>query len=277
MDYYDLLGVKRSASADELKTAYKRQAMKNHPDKGGDPEKFKQINEAYQNLSDPQKRQMYDQFGTADPQQAGRNQGGFHFHSGPNDVDLDNIFSHFGFGRGFRNSMRRNADIALNYQLGFADIFTGKNDTITFRLQSGRVEVIDIRIPAGVKNGDTVRFKGYGDDSVQGVPRGDLIIQIHISSHKDFVREGQDIYTTIKINILDLMIGTTIKIAAPDGTNVDLNIPSGTKPSTIFSLTDKGVPFIRNPRRGKLFVKLDCIMPNLSPDDIEKLRSVKKN
>lgn len=278
MDYYDILGVKRSASADELKTAYKRQAMKNHPDKGGNPEKFKQINEAYQNLSDPQKRQMYDQFGTADPQQAGMGSGGFHFHSaGPGDVDFDDILRHFGFGahfgQGFANQrVRRNKDIRLNWTIKFEDQFIGKTDTLSYKLLNGKVEVLDVKIPPGIRQGDNIKFQGYGDMSIPDLPRGDLIIKINIQPHPKFRREGNDIYTIQEISAFDLITGIKKEITTPENKKINLTIPAGTGPNTVFNISDHGVPDMNTRRRGNFFVEVKCIIPKLSKEQIDELK-----
>jgi DnaJ-class molecular chaperone len=280
MDYYDLLGVKRSASADELKTAYKRQAMKNHPDKGGDPEKFKQINEAYQALSDPQQKQMYDQFGTTDPQQAQMNQGGFRFHHSGGD-EFDDILRHFGFGshfgQGFANSHRRkNKNIQLAYTINFEDIYTGKAETINFKLPTGRIEIIDIKIPPGVNANDNIRFTGYGDDSIPGVPRGDLILTIQIRPIKGWDRQGADLYTHIDVNILDLLTGTEIFIKTPDNKKVNLKIPAQTMPTNIFTISNYGLPFLKSNRKGNLFVKLNCVVPSLLQEDKNIISEIRK-
>jgi len=281
MDYYDLLGVKRSASADELKTAYKRQAMKNHPDKGGDPEKFKQINEAYQALSDPQQKQMYDQFGTTDPQQAQMNQGGFHFTSGPGGADFDDILRHFGFGahfgQGFANQrQRKNKDIRFGMVISFAELFTGKTETVTYKLPNGQIEVLDVKIPPGIRNGDNLKFRGYGDNSISNIPRGDLIIQLKIVEDPNFHREGDNVYMKQNVDVFDLLTGMKAKITTPEKKIVNLNIPAGTQPNTIFSLTDYGIPNMNTRVRGKLFVEVTCRIPKLSKNIIDQLEKIKK-
>ena len=278
MDYYDLLGVKRSASADELKTAYKKQAMKNHPDKGGDPEKFKQINEAYQALSDPQQKQMYDQFGTTDPQQAQMNSSGFHFTSGAG-ADFEDVLRHFGFGahfgRGFANQQRRNKDIKLRLLINLVDIFTGKTDTVTYKLPNGKTEIIDITIPPGIEDGDVVKFSGYGDNSFPQFPRGDLLIQIQIKPDPNFRREGSNIFTSIKVDIFDLIIGCQKEIATPDKKKVSLTIPPTTLPNTVFNISGYGCPSRSTNRNGNLLVEVKPIMPKLDSKQLESLKNFK--
>lgn len=278
MDYYDLLGVKRSASADELKTAYKRQAMKNHPDKGGDPEKFKKINEAYQALSNPQQKQMYDQFGTTDPQQAQMNQGGFNFTTGSG-ADFDDILRHFGFGHhfghGFANQRRRNKDIKLKLLINLLDVFTGKTDTVTYKLPNGKIEVIDITIPPGIENGDVVKFSGYGDNSFAQLARGDLLIQIQIKPDPNFRREGSNIFTSIKVDIFDLIIGCQKEIITPDKKKVSLTIPPATMPNTTFNISGYGCPSRSTNRNGNLLVEVKPVMPKLNSQQLENLKNLK--
>jgi curved DNA-binding protein len=280
MDYYDLLGVKRSASADELKTAYKRQAMKNHPDKGGDPEKFKQINEAYQALSDPQQKQMYDQFGTTDPQQAHMNSGGFHFTSGAG-ADFDDILRHFGFGhhfgQGFANQRVRNKDIKIAINLDFQYLFTGKTDSITYRLPSGKTEIIDVRIPPGIRDGDNIRFQGYGDNSIPNAPRGNLIVQIRITDAPNVKRDRNHLYMKIDVDVFDCICGATKKIKTPEGKEISLTIPKATQPNTTLSVSGHGLPDFNTQKRGNLYLEITCKIPSLDASKINQLKSMVDN
>ena len=156
MDYYNILGVDRNASEEQLKKAYKKASMQHHPDRGGDESKFKEINEAYTALKDPEKRQMYDQFGTTDPQQAGgfRSQ---HFNNGGFNgaFDINDLMNQFGFNA--RQQMR-NSDITIGCNISIAEVFTGKNVLATYRLNNGREQTVDIKIPVGIRNGDKVRY-----------------------------------------------------------------------------------------------------------------------
>ena len=193
MDYYELLGVSRDASEKELKSAFKNKAMQHHPDKGGNPDTFKQINEAYQTLSDKEKRQMYDQYGTADPQQLNQNQE-FHFNSG----NFQDVFSQmFGdqnpFGFGFQQRRpQRNKDIRLNYTISLKEAYTGTATTISYKLPSGKQEILEVKIPAGVDENSQVKFQGYGDNSIQGLPRGDLIVSLRIKMPSNWRRDRQN-------------------------------------------------------------------------------------
>jgi len=275
-DYYETLGVSKNASEKDLKTAFRKLAAKHHPDAGGDAEKFKEINEAYNTLKDPQKRQMYDQYGTADPQQMGGNpfgDGNFSFTGSPE--DLQDIFGTF-FGQGFGQPRRRqNRSISINYTIEFKDVFNGVGNTISYKLPSGKQEVIDVRIPAGVKNGDSVRVQGYGDDSIKGMPRGDLIIKVRVRGLANWRREGDDVYTMKELNIFDLLLGTKIPLDTPDNKHITINIPAGTNPGTTLSVTGYGTPNVNTSRRGNLYVTVKGITPKLEQNELEEIRKVK--
>src|SRR5210317_233363 len=242
-DYYDKLGISRNASASEIKQAYRRKAKDLHPDKGGDPKTFQEINEAYDTLKDPNKKQMYDQYGTSDPQQMGGNPfGNSHFSFTGDPQDIQDIFGSF-FGQGFAQPRRRqNRNISIGYTIDFKDVFNGIGTTLSYQLPSGKREILDVRIPAGVKDGDSVRVQGYGDDSYAGLPRGDLMIKIRVKNLAGWKRDGSDIYTNIDVDLLDLILGCKIPVQTPDNKQITITIAPGTNPGTTLSVTGYGVP-----------------------------------
>ena len=269
MDYYSILGVSRDSSQEEIKKAYRKLAMANHPDRNnGDDTKFKQINEAYETLSDTQKRGMYDH-----QQNGGGNS--FNFNSG----NFEDIFSGFQFGGFGRRPSNR--DVTVQAVLNFSEQFTGKAVTMSYRLQSGKNEVVEVTIPPGVSDGEVIRYAGLGDDAIQQLPRGNLIIRIKVRPLKNWRRESDNLYTNVSLDALDVMIGTSCIINIPNNKQVNLNIPAGTNPGTTFNLTGYGLPNVRNRKPGNLYVKLDIKMPKLTnPDQIkivEKLRRKLKN
>lgn len=282
-NYYETLGVSKNASDKELKTAFRKLAAKYHPDAGGDEEKFKQINEAYNTLKDPQKRTMYDQFGTADPQQAQARQsynfsqnspfGNFNFTGNP--ADLQDIFAMFGNGGGQRYRPPKNKDIGLNYTLEFADIFQDKTTTLQYGLPSGKQEVVEIKIPAGIKNGDTVRITGHGDNSIKHLPRGNLILKIRVNGLKGWQREGDDLHTMQQISIFDLLLGSTIELNTPQGKSLEVKIPKGTQPGTVLSMAGYGIPNVNTSRKGNLYLKLKGVIPKLTDEQMDLIRKVK--
>jgi|TARA_B100000085_G_scaffold3862_2_gene3514 curved DNA-binding protein len=272
MDYYDILGVSKSANDQELKTAFKKKAMQYHPDKGGDPEKFKQINEAYQNLSDPQKRQMYDQFGTTDPQQQQT------FNAGNFSDVFEQVFGGgFGpFGFNARQQMR-NQDITIGCNISIKEVYTGKNVIATYRLNNRREQTVDISVPKGVNNGDKIRFSGMGQHDIQQIPPGDLFVLIQINNQINWEVNGRDLLTTVKVSVLDLITGSSVSIDTPEGRTVKLNIPKGTQPNTVFNITGKGLPDRRSGGQGNIHVKvLGTVPKNIDDSALQQIEQIRR-
>lgn len=262
MDYYSILGVSKNASQDEIKKAYKKQSMKHHPDRGGDEAKFKQINEAYQTLGDPQKRSAYD---NPQPQ--------YRFNSGH---PFEDIFGGFGFG-GFQQQRAKNRDVQISYTLDLQDCFHGRGTTITYRIPSGKSETLDVRIPPGVKSGDVVRVQGYGDDSHPQLPRGDLLIRIRLRIPAGWDVNGLDLITSKRIDIFDLILGTEILIDTPEGKGINLKIPKGSQSGTTFSITGHGLPS-NTGRRGKIYVKVFGDIPKIEDEEtLNKIKEIKSS
>jgi curved DNA-binding protein len=279
MDYYSILGVPKNASKEDIRKAYKKQSMKHHPDRGGSEEEFKKVNEAYQNLSDPQKRQMYDQFGTADPQQAGQqnrwrdfdfNNGNFQF-SGSSQEFEDLFGSMFGGSPFGRRPPPRNKSVQLRVSLTLKEILEGKNIQGSVSLAQGREKFIDINIPPGVENGDQIKYQGLGDDSIHGLPPGDLIVQINEIRDPNFIRQGNEVKTTASVNVFDAMLGTSVIVDNFDGHKISIRVPEGTQPNTILSCSNKGLPSRRNPNRGNLYVEIKIQIPKNLTDEQKRM------
>lgn len=268
MDYYQTLGVNRNASDTELKSAFKKLSMQHHPDRtGGSDEKFKQINEAYSTLKDPQKRQAYDnpqpQFNSQHFNQGGF-QGGF---------DINDLMGQFGFGA--RQQMRNN-DITIGCNISIAEVYTGKSVLATYRLNNGREQTVDIKIPVGIRNGDKVRYSGMGQHDIQQIPPGDLFVQIVIQSTNEFDVNGLDLITTKRLNVLTLITGTYTNISVPGGARVNLNIPGGTQPGTVLKITGKGLPN-RQGNPGNILVKIIGQVPSgISESDKRLIEQIGK-
>jgi len=266
MDYYELLGVPRNATDSELKKAYKKQSMQHHPDRnGGSDEKFKQINEAYSALKDPQKRQMYDQYGTADPQQAQAQQQS-HFSNAFGGANFEDIFGQmFGANPNMRRHMR-NQDITIGADIDLEDIVTGKEVIATYRLPSGREETVEIKLPPGVQAGDRIRYAGMGSDAHSQAPRGDLHVLIRVRKHPEYTQDGINLYIDKKLNLFDFILGTNITIQTIHGRTLSVNVPAGSNPGTVFSVGGQGLPNRRQGQTGNLYIKVNGVTPKINDE-----------
>jgi molecular chaperone DnaJ len=323
-DYYDVLGVKKDASADEIKKAFRRSAIEHHPDRGGDEEKFKELNEAYEVLKDPTKKQRYDQFGHAG---VGGNGGfeGFGGFGGGNgqsfdfgDMGLGDIFSSF-FGGGAGGGQQRQSrgrdvessieisfeqavfgtetEIHLNiddtcehckgttvepgHELKTCDTCKGQGQVVTVaRTVFGNIQQaavcpkchgtgkipekvcsvchgkgtkaksqhINLKIPAGVDDGATIRLREHGEAIANG-PKGDLYVNIRVKPHKHFTREGDLILSEEHVDMVDAALGIEIDVDTVDGP-IRMKVPAGTQSGSDFKLSNHGVPHIKGTTRG---------------------------
>lgn len=278
-DYYKILGVDRKASADEIRSAYRKLAMKYHPDKNpGDKkseDKFKDINEAYQVLSDEQKRARYDQLGSAysDFRTGGGRPGDFRWddwyqqQSGQQGGGFGNVENPFGaggdfsdffrsiFGEAMRSSARNN-QAAQNYQQEVQITFQEAYDGTSRQLQTSNGRKLQVRIPAGVKTGSKVRVAGAGPDG------SDVYLLVNIAEDGRFEMSGSDVTTTSTVSVFTLILGGETEVETPAGKVVKLSIPAGTQPEQVFRLAGRGMPHLKTPNtKGDLFVKLKVQVP----------------
>jgi curved DNA-binding protein len=259
MDYYDILGVSKNASEQELKQAYRKLAMETHPDRGGDAAKFSLVNEAYEILKDPVKRQQYD-----NP----RSQ--FQFNTGNMNSNLNDIFENV-----FRQQYVRNRDIKVAITIKLEDVLTGKDIIVDYNLFNGQQTTATIRIHAGVNHGETIRFKGLGDNSNTGIQRGDLIVLIKVTKHPIFERDGRHLRLTQEISILNLILGTKVNIKTLTGNTICVNIPKATNPGTILSIANNGLPEPQSGLTGHLYMTIKGITPSIEdPSIIEQVRKL---
>lgn len=280
MDYYSTLGVSRSASQDEIKAAYRKLAMKHHPDRGGDEATFKKISEAYDVLSDPQKKQVFDLGGDPKNQNAGPygnsfNQGPFEFNFGGM-PGMDDLFSQFGFAR---RPMRRNRSLNINIDVTLEDVLNGKDLSAEITIPgTGKKKMINIAIPAGIESGQQIRYEGMGDDTMKDIRPGDLIVNINVVPHREFKREGSSIIVEKSISAWDAMLGTKIDIQTLDRKTLTINIPAGTQPSTILSCKGEGLPVMRTRARGNLLIQIKVDIPkNLTQDQKQRIENFKNS
>lgn len=273
MDYYQILGVDKNASQDDIKKAYRKLASKHHPDKGGDHAKFQEIQAAYSTLSDPQKRAEYD-----NPQpQFSHHFGGF------GGMDPNDIFTHiFGgggphFGAGFRQQQRRNRSISITVQMTLKEVITGKEVIGSIKLPSGREQALQLNIPPGVESGDSIKYTGLGDDSIEGLPKGDLVAQIMEIPDPKFYRQGPTLLTEHTISAFDAILGTNIEVVTPDDKKINITVPPGTQAGTTLSCNGYGIPHKNSKQRGPLLVRIAISIPKgLSSEDQKTIEKLKK-
>lgn len=268
MSYYESLGVSKDATPEQIKSAFKKLAMKHHPDRGGDVGQFQKISEAYETLGDAEKRAAYDH-GANNPFQNTGNpfqQGGFHFHTGNpfgggTGTPFDDIFSQFGFG--FANAGQpRNRDLNIRYNISLKDAYQGKRVNLNFQLPSGQTESLEVDIPPGIDHGQNIKLSGYGDNSIRNAPRGDLIIIVEIERHPKFRKEDINLFTETSVDIFEAMLGTTKTIENIDGTSVEVNIRAGTQHGQRYSCRGLGFKNIKHPSiKGDLIVTVNIKTP----------------
>jgi DnaJ-class molecular chaperone len=281
MDYYSSLGLKRGASDAEIKKAYRSMAMKHHPDRGGDEKKFKEVSVAYDILSDPQKKQMYDMgMDPNNPQQqtrGGFGSGPFEFHFGQGgNPHMDDIFNHFGFGFAQQRPAHKNKSFSITIELSLEDVLNGKNVQAEIGIPGGKQKLININIPPGLDNGQQIKYQGMGDDSVSGVRPGDLIVNVFVRHHHLFAREGDNLIFEKKLSVWEAMLGSQISVPTIDGKDITLIVPPGSQPDTMLTCQEQGLPNARSKRRGMMFIRLRVEIPkNLTPAQQNLIQQMK--
>jgi DnaJ-class molecular chaperone len=288
--YYEILGVDKKANKEDIKKAFYKKAHAHHPDKnGGDDKIFKEVNEAYQTLSDDNKRAHYDRFGSSSAGAgaggfsggfSGQNPfegfdfsqfGGFGGQGGGVEFDLNDLF---GDAFGFRKRKKtRGDDMQTNIIISLEEAYSG----VTKKIKTNKKEV-DIPIPAGVEDGENYVLKGYGGEE-KDLPSGDLYINVRVQKHKTYERDGVNLYTTLNLNLTDVILGKKIELDSLEvkngkATKIDLDIKELTNPQKTFIVKGKGMK--RGSRHGDLIVQIDLQMPkNLSKNARKVLEDLK--
>jgi curved DNA-binding protein len=263
MNYYDILGVNQNTSQDDIKKAYKKLAMQHHPDRGGDNKKFQEISQAYDTLSDTQKKSQYDAQlnGFGDPF--------IHIRSGgfPN---FEDMFG-FHFGQGFAgHQIRKNKDLTLKILVTFKQSYLGTQTEARYQTPSGKTKTVIIDVPPGVQSGQIIRFSGLGDDSIPGVPPGNLNVHVTVEADNDWFRRDNDLCKCVYLNPFDAILGKVIEINCLDDTIMPLQIRSGVQHGTEFASRGRGFADITGTRRGSLVVIVQIEIPDISDKNILK-------
>ncbi len=306
-DYYATLGVSKTATDKELKQAFRKLARKHHPDVNPNDKsaesKFKEVNEAYEVLGDPEKRKKYDELGAnwrayeqagAYPG-AGAPGGGFGgFHPGAgvhtmSEEEMREMFSEdspfsdffqtfFGGAGGFaherqsgragaRGRARKGRDVEQEIELSLEDAYRGATRRLQFRL-GGQSRQVDVRIPAGVGDGSRVRIAGEGEPGAGGAPNGDLYLRIRLAPNSTFERKGQDLYLKVSIPLTTAVLGGEADVRTIGGKSLRLKIPPTTQNGQVFRLKGHGMPITgKAGEHGDLYATADVQLPRqLTPE-----------
>ncbi len=297
-DYYKILGVGKSASSQDIKKAYRKLAMKYHPDRNkgnkAAEERFKEISEAYAVLSDPEKKKQYDMFGAEGFQQRYSQEDIF------KSFDFSDILREFGFGNvgsfkrgggsgifshifsgaskgpryrtkadpyssvftdfGGRTGGLKGQDVIYELPLHLEDIVKTHEKTISYNL-SGMHQQIKVKIPAGIDDGKKLRLAGKGQPGPEGGPPGDLYIRVKVLNHPVFQREGNDLYMDREIKFSEAALGTKIEVPTIDGKRLSLKMPAGSQGGSKLRLKGYGMPSMDGRGRGDAYVKIHIAVP----------------
>lgn len=310
MDYYKILGVAKNASNDEIKKAYRKLALKYHPDRNKDnkeaEDKFKQISEAYAVLSDKEKRQQYDTFGSADFQQrysqedifrnvdlgsilkefginfgmGGFSGGQFRQTGGFGSADaFEGLFGHTGGGQTFRTGFRsggpstqqvKGNDIILELPITLNEVLTGSEKTISLG-RGSHAEKVSVKIPAGIQDGKKLRVAGKGSPSPVGGPSGDLYLQIKVQPHATFTRDGNDLIVEKQIPYSTAVLGGELPVSSLEGKQFKVKVPAGIQPNAKLRVKGHGLPDGPLAPKGDIYVKVSVAVPKTVSSAQKKL------
>jgi DnaJ-class molecular chaperone len=285
MTHYDTLGVPESASLDEIKKAYRKLANQHHPDKGGDTNKFQQIQAAYDAIGDEQKRAQYN----AERQ----GHGGFRFTVNGQDVgagsgmphEMEDMLRNFGFafGPGFAahgdpfaqfRQPRRNKDLQVDIVVGLASTLDAQTKTISVQNTNGERTTVEVQIPRGVRTNSTIKYPGLGDNFFTSLQRGDLYVKIHVEGDPRFGVENYDLHRTVDISCVSAMLGAVLTVEGLDNKKFDITIPAGSQHGSKFRLPQQGLYVMNQTHRGSLIINLNITIPtNLSESQIAVLKN----
>lgn len=294
-DYYKILGIEQNASLDDIKKAYRKLALKYHPDKNPNnkkaEDKFKEINEANEVLSDPEKRKKYDELAESlkhHKEQGSRNEnfdwsrwsqqrdGGFSSRTGGNIFEGEGEFSDFfesifgGHFGGKSNVQMKGQDYEAEIEVSLEEVYHGS----TRRIQVNE-QTLQIKIKPGVKSGQVLRLKGKGAKGVNGGPQGDLLLSVIIAKHPHYREKGYDLYCSIPVNLYNAILGGKQIIRTMKG-NIRIDIPKGIENGQVLRLKGLGMPkFESANEHGDLYAKVDVVLPkNLSNKETELFKQL---
>lgn len=259
MNHYKTLGLSPGATEEEIKKAYRKMAMKHHPDRGGDETEFKRIKEAYEALTNPDPVHQYNnEFDF----------GGFQ--------DLHDLFrrgrqagaSHFDFDFGARDV--KNPDVHISVPCTLEEAHTGFTKEVEFTLPDGSIKRLSVSFPAGTHKDIKIRYAGEGGVMMPNRPPGDLYVKASITAHHIWSVNGNDLHATVKISVWQAMFGSTIELTEIGGSTIQVTVPPGTQSKSQLRLRDKGLNIRGSTQRGNAFLEVIVSIPSLSDSDKSK-------
>jgi len=299
-DYYQILGVQKTADPEEIKKAYRKLALKFHPDKNPNnptaEEKFKKISESYAVLSDPEKRKQYDRFGSDQFSQRFSQEDIFR------DFDINSILRDLGFGAGpgagrrggfsfrgndpfadlfgggrqdYYNGPQKGSDLQYNLNITLEESVFGSDKKLALQRES-KLDEVNVKIPPGISTGKRLRLSGKGNPGMQGGPPGDLYLNINVVSHPIFARDSNDIHIEKPITFTQAVMGTSIDVPTIDGTIKRIKVPAGAQNGTKIRMKGYGIPALKGTgsTKGDQYVKISIEVPRKITD--KQLQLIKK-
>ena len=257
--HYQTLGVSESATADEIKSAYRRLASQHHPDRGGNGERFKEIQVAYDVIGNSARRVSYDQLNRA---QAGIKGFGY--------SEMADVLN-----RQFGQRERKNKDIRTQISISLEDLLSHQNKLISIKTSNGERQTVTVEIPVGTNSGSVIKYSGLGDNFFTTLPRGDLYVHIQLDPHPSFTVDGFNLFTQVDIDAIGAILGTKQIIKTLDNKEYELTIPPGTQGDTKFKIANHGLYQKDKITRGHLYIVAKIKIPtNLTPAQLETLKTL---
>jgi curved DNA-binding protein len=287
-DYYSVLGVSRTASPEEIKKAFRALARQYHPDVAQDKkaaeERFKELNEAHEVLSDPEKRKLYDRLGAdwkqgtgpqPPPGRAGRaaaDAGPFEFHFGG--TGYSDFFEQFFGGAGRVRPGTRGADIEGDILVTLEEVAAGSERVVSLQRVNSRTgenetERLKVTIPPGIEEGQTIRLKGKGEPGWDGAPAGDVYLHVRFAAHPEFRAQGRDLYVDLDVAPWEAVLGTTATVPTLQG-RLKVHVPAGKNNGDVLRIRGQGLPGRTGDQRGDMYAVITVqLPPQLSPEERE--------
>jgi len=287
-NFYQELGLTDTATAEEIKSSYRKLAKQYHPDLNqGDAQaetKFKAVSEAYNTLSDPQKKNEYDQQLKWGANAFNNNAYTQTWGNGPNPEDLLREFLNqngaFGsmFGQGFRSAPAKNQDFVFSLTITFEEAYLGKQVEIQFDRPDNKDTKLNVVIPAGIDNGEQIKFNGLGDTQNSELPPGDLYVRILVEPSPEFHRQGPHLYKELTINAVQAMMGCELELTCMDRSNILVKVPAGTQDKSMLRIRSKGMPLRGNALvHGDLLIQISVVIPKLNKIQTELCQQLLDN